>query len=220
MKSMQNTKGDKMRLCIVGNGCTRDMAPFHDPDALIWTTASVAQNLPRVDRIFEIHNGVYSADKLNSYGCPVEMKEVDPDVPASVRFPIEALYDMFGHIFNGSMEMILAYSWIMGYDCIELYGIDFATEEEVNRRMMFMYCKGRIEGMGGRVIISPGSQLVDVCNTYQYDTDDNVYLNDMIARASKQLQSDIQEASMLEKRIEGYRGALQVANEIKRRNLW
>lgn len=209
-----------MRLCIVGNGCTRDHAPFDDLDALIWTTASVAQNLPRVDRIFEIHDGVYPADKLNSFGCPVMMKEENPEIQASQRFPIEALYDMFGHIFNGSMEMILAYSWIMGYDCIELYGIDFATEEEVNRRFMFMYCKGKIEGMGGRVLISPGSQLVDVCKTYQYDPDDNYYLSDMVNRASAQLQADIQECSILEKRIEGYKGALQVAREIKRRNLW
>jgi hypothetical protein len=148
------------------------------------------------------------------------MKEENPEIQASQRFPIEALYDMFGHIFNGSMEMILAYSWIMGYDCIELYGIDFATEEEVNRRFMFMYCKGKIEGMGGRVLISPGSQLVDVCKTYQYDPDDNYYLSDMVNRASAQLQADIQECSILEKRIEGYKGALQVAREIKRRNLW
>jgi hypothetical protein len=217
---MRNTKGDKMRICIVGNGCTRDKAPFDDLTAEIWTTASVAQNIPRVTRIFEIHDGVYPADKLNSYGCPIMMKEVDPEVQASERFPIEALYEMFGHIFNGSIEMILAFSWIMGYDCIELYGIDFSSEAEINRRMMFMYCKGKIEGMGGRVLISPGSHLIDVCETYQYDTNGHIYLDDMVNRVSTNLQEDIQAASMLEKRIDGYRGALQVANEIKRRNLW
>jgi hypothetical protein len=187
---------------------------------LIWTTASVAQNIPRVDRVFEIHDGVYPAEKLNGFNCPIMMKEVDALIPLSERFPIEELYDMFGHIFNGSMEMILAFSWLMGYNTIELYGIDFATDDEVNRRMMFMYCKGKIEGMGGRVIISPGSQLIDVCKTYQYDPDDNFYLTDMINRASTLLQSDMQESALLEKRIEGYRGALQVAKEIKRRNLW
>lgn len=209
-----------MRLCIVGNGVTRDKAPFDDKEALIWTTGSVAQNIPHVDCIFEIHDGVYTAEKLNSYGCVIMMKEENPEIMLSRKFPINDLYELFGHVFNGTMTMILAYAWAMGYNDIELYGIDFSSEEEINRRLMFMYVKGRIEGMGGRVLISPGSHLVDVCRTYQYDPDDCAYIDDAVRKASEQLNLDKQEAAQLDARISYCNGILEAAKIIKRRNLW
>lgn len=209
-----------MRLCIVGNGVTRDQAPFDDMECEIWTTASVAQNIPRVTRIFEIHDGIYPSDKLNSFGCPVMMKEESNEIPSSEVFPIDDLKEMFGPVFNGTISMILAYSWLMGYNTIELYGIDFSSEDEINRRMMFMYVKGRIEGMGGRVIISPGSHLVDVCRTYQFDANDCAYLDDMCKKASDQLQSDTISTTQLGERMAYCKGILEASKIIRRRNLW
>lgn len=208
------------KLCIVGNGVTRDLAPYFDHEALIWTTASVAQNIPRVDCVFEIHDGVYDAAFLTKFDCTVMMKSKDPKIKKSEKFPLDKLIYHFGSVFNGTISMILAYAWIAGYRDVWLYGVDFSTEEEINRRMMFMYVKGMFEGKGGAVHISPGSHLTDKCLIYQYDKSDSVYLTDMQKKLSGQLAADEEMQKQITARTYYARGALDTIATMEKRMLW
>lgn len=174
------------RLCIVGGGVTRLRAPYKT-DALIWSTMSVGQELPRVDAVFELHNGLYSAEQLNRVGCEVLSRETLPDVPKSKRFPIEKLIEKYGKRFNGTVVMILGYAGLMGFKEIELYGVDMVNEAEYSRRNAFYLMLGILEGHGVKVRIPEGGYLPLEWSTYMYEDSGLEWLEDTKAKAKAQI---------------------------------
>lgn len=174
------------RLCIVGGGVTRLKAPYKS-DAIIWSTMSVGQELPRVDLVFELHNGSYTDEQLNRVGCDVFAKEILPGVPKSKRFPIEKLIEKYGKRFNGTVVMMLGYAGLMGFKEIELYGVDMATEAEYARRNAFYLVMGILEGQGVKITIPGGGYLPTEYATYMYEETCLEWLEDTKHRAQVQL---------------------------------
>lgn len=205
------------RLCIVGGGSTRLRAPFDDKDAVIWSTFSVGQEIPRVDACFEIHDGVYSAEKLNALGCLIYTKEYDIRIRNSRRFPIEKLIDRFGRRFNGTVVMILAFAFLEGYRDIELYGCDFSSEAELSRRNFFYWMMGHLSALGCRITIPDGGLLRDECATYSYEPESRDYITYIRDKLDRQTANDEQSLfTMFERR--GYaKGVRETLNQIERR---
>lgn len=172
------------RLAIVGGGVTKDKAPYDDPNVVIWSTASVGLHLPRVDAIFELHDGVFPDEDLDAAGCYVWMRKKTPGVKMSVEFPIDELIARFGHRFNGTVIMMLGLAAIRGYKDIELYGVDFSSDDERERRVMFMRLVGYLDALGYKITFAPGGFLVDDCPTYMYEDDGLTYLRETRKRAT------------------------------------
>jgi hypothetical protein len=173
------------KLVIVGGGVTKDRAPYKS-DAVIWSTASVGQELPRVDACFELHDGVYGPELLNKINCTIYMKEASKEVPKSVRFPIEKLVSKYGRRFNGTMVMMLAFAHMEGFKEIEIYGIDFNSDEEPGRKMMFLWMMGYLTALGISLRIADGSYLMDTCPTYSYEDNGRAYLDAMKSAVKNQ----------------------------------
>jgi hypothetical protein len=153
-----------LKLAIVGGGNTMMDAPFHDKEYEIWTTASVSKALPRVDIIFEFHDGNALQDK--------SVYEKAGEVITKKEYPIDEITYKYGEIFNSSMTMILAYAIEMDYTDIELYGIDNALDDEYAKyRPQFLYLLGYARGMGISVIVSAGSLLMSNVRRYGYERD-------------------------------------------------
>ena len=163
-----------VKIALVGNGLTRDSAPFNDRSWQIWTTGSVAKILPRANEVFDIHgDGVQPDDVLNGLDVwSIWLKEKRETIHRSQTFDIERLIDRFGKIFNCSMTMMLAEAIRRNADKIALYGVDFAEGYEPEFRVTFVYLLGIARGMGIDVDISPGSLLFGDYHTYQYDAPD------------------------------------------------
>lgn len=159
------------RLCLVGSGITRDDAPFNDPNAVIWSTASVAVELPHTHLAFEMHNDRYTPEHLNSLKVDAFMlMKPMPTVHDSQRLPIEKLEEKYGKIFPGSMSMMLAWAAFKGWKKVYLYGIDLVTETEYGKqRPFFLYLMGFLRGQGMEIVVSEGSGLEDECPTYIQD---------------------------------------------------
>lgn len=202
-------------LSLVGGGVTKMRAPF--ASSVVWSTASVAKTLPRCDAAFELHDGVFSAGELNA--MPVAgfyLRDERKDVRNSRRFPIEELEKRFGKVFNGTVVMMLAFAHMQGYRDITLYGVDFASPDEVARRAFFMYVMGKIEGMGSTVGISSGSHLVKECPTYQYDDAGDDYLRDIEERAREQMDADERAMDGLKARTAYMRGVIDTLAKTRR----
>lgn len=153
-----------MKLAIVGGGNTMLDAPFDDASFEIWTTASVAKGLPRVDIIFEFH------DK-EAMQAPEVYKKAEK-VITKREYPIDSMAFKYGEIFNSSMTMILAYAIDQDYTDIELYGIDNALDDEYAKyRPQFLYLLGFARGMGIDIKISNGSLLFPNVKRYGYERD-------------------------------------------------
>jgi hypothetical protein len=153
-----------MRLAIVGGGNTMLRAPYADMTYDIWTTASIAKDLPRVSRIFEFHD--------SDARQPEAVYEKATDVMYRDDFPVHELEKKYGKIFPSSMNLILAYGMELGYKHITLYGVDMAQDSEYARfRPSFLYLVGYARGAGVTVEISEGSALMAPERTYCYEYD-------------------------------------------------
>ena len=155
------------RIALVGNGATtRDSDGF---DGEIWTTASVAKILPRVDRIFELHvvtDPSYDAARMNGYKCPVMMNGPHPDIHLCEDLRIDFLVEEYGPIFQFSFDYMMAFAYIQAFEYgehieITTYGIDLTTDMEYNKfRQSFYYWIGFLRGAGIPVNISQGSAIL------------------------------------------------------------
>jgi len=198
------------KIAIVGNGLTRDRAPFDDDTYEIWTTGSVAPMLPRVTDIYDIHtdDAIQPIDKLNIPGARVWMQDEREDVPMSRVFPIYHLEDRFGKVFNCSMTMMLGKA-ILEADEIRIYGVDFAEGYEPAYRVTFVYLLGLARGMGVNVYIEPGSLVFHDWPTYQYDMSDPVE-----SKIKENLAAWRRDIDSLESRAQYLRGATEAASQI------
>jgi hypothetical protein len=150
---------DKVRrIALVGNGATTRASDNFEGE--IWTTASVAKILPKIDRVFEVHK-VYDAARLNGYGCPILMDGPHPDVKHCVDLRIDELVATHGPLFQFSYDYMLAYALEEGIKDISLFGIDLATDDEYEHmRLSFYYWIGMLRGSGATVRVSEGSAIL------------------------------------------------------------
>ena len=205
------------RLCIVGGGVTKDKAPFNDPEAIIWSTASVGLGLPRCDAIFEIHDNAFKPEDLNKSSAIIYMKDKREDVPNSERFPIDLLEAAYGKRFNGTVVMMLAYAGLRNYENIELYGVDFSSDDEYARRNMFYWMMGYLSAQGYKIEICPGGYLKDTCATYAYEVEDNQFIADIKKRMSEQVEEDEKIMDGLVKRKWYVKGVFDTLDKVGRR---
>ena len=207
-----------MKLAIVGGGVTKDKAPYSDANYVIWSTASVGLGLPRCDAIFELHDGIFPADELNKSPAIIYMKQVTEDVPNSITFPIENLVHKYGKHFNGTVVMMLAFAYMQGYNDIELYGIDFSSDDEYSRRNQFYYMMGYLSALGVKITVCPGGYMQDTCTTYMYEDDGLTYLRQIKKGAAEQLAQDDENIKALAERKAYMRGVSDTIARFERRN--
>lgn len=136
-------------LAIVGShSATRGLAPYDDPTVEIWLFNESAQKpevYKRWDGLLQIHGQeVYSSpanwvnkdhwewlQKDHGPGKKIWMQEVDPRVPNSVRYPIEAILEMTPYKYlRSSPAMALALAIHLGYEHILLYGSELSSNTE------------------------------------------------------------------------------------------
>lgn len=150
---------DKIRrIALVGNGATTRASDNFEGE--IWTTASVAKILPRVDRVFEVHKE-YDAPRLNGYDCPIIMNGPHSDIKHCVDLGIGELVAEYGPIFQFSYDYMMAHAMEARIKDITLFGIDLATDDEYEHmRLSFYYWIGVLRGSGATVRVSEGSAIL------------------------------------------------------------
>jgi len=135
-----------------------------------------------MDAVFELHErDWYLKKETPSYQeyeewlklehpFPIYMQEVDPGIPASVRYPLEAVCstllggfyrgDEPGRFFKSSVDYMLALAALRNYDRVELLGIEAetGTEYEYQREGMSFWI-GLLLGRGIEVYLPPTCKL-------------------------------------------------------------
>lgn len=129
---------------------TRGEFDFSRQDCDVWVFNEAAAQgwVKRADAVFQMHlpaiwRNPHNRNDKNHYAWlssgntpPVYMMEVYPDVPRSVRYPIEdvqkALLSNFNHpkYFTSSVCYALALAIYLGYRRIEMYGVEMETGTE------------------------------------------------------------------------------------------
>lgn len=95
---------------------SRALVPVDDPTWEVWGLNQLYRHLPRADRWFDIHMnwneevvpGTDYVGWIRGCGIPFYMAERQPNLPTSVRYPIERLVAKFGDYFTSTIAFMLA----------------------------------------------------------------------------------------------------------------
>lgn len=124
---------------------TRAEFDFNRTDCDIWLFNEAVSNntFPRADAVFQMHEEAIWRNPENrndpkhfawlntQTGTPVYMQEEYPDVPKSVRYPLEEVVDKFKvSYFTSSVAYAIALACYMRYKRIEIYGVEMETNTE------------------------------------------------------------------------------------------
>lgn len=107
----------RMNIAICGfASSSRGFAPVNDPNWEIWGLNQLYRHMPRADRWFDIHK-VWNAETvpnedyggwIKECGIPFYMYATEPDMPTTVRYPIERLCAKFNDYFTSTIAYMLA----------------------------------------------------------------------------------------------------------------
>lgn len=150
-------------------------APFADPSWEVWAHNSLPPRSiewGRVDRVFDLHPPhVFQAKQkcgrrdyygwLKSLTVPVYMQDRYPEIPASVRYPIERIRAEWPLVAFGSQTAyMIALALSEGVTHLGLYGIHYTAEpEREEQRMNAELWVGIAYGCGVHVVIPEGCPI-------------------------------------------------------------
>jgi len=208
--------GWKKRLAIVGFADSKKDAPYDDPSWEIWGLNDLHNSIPRWTRWFDIHTfdninedvklGRSPADKCGIGGlarlsCPVYMQDKIPEVPNSVKFPLEEILETFKgrsgeRYFTNSVSYMIAYALYEGlvsgrqWDEIHIYGVDMAVGVEyIAQRPSCEYWIGIAEGMGVKVFIPVASDLNKCAFLYGFEAKKQKAFETKVQEGLKSIES-------------------------------
>lgn len=231
------------RVAIVGFADTRSDAPFADPSWEIWGLNDLHAHIPRYDRWFDIHDrsnidldvttGRADPNKcgiggLKSLNVPVYMQDRFEDIPNSVKFPLEAITKKFGNYFTNSISFMIALALFEGYEEIGIWGVDMAVGKEyVKERPSVEHMIGLAQGMGVKVFIPDGCDLLKSRFIYGFQSKEQSAFNLKIASARTgmeervntlrmQEQQTLQQLRSIQDALQQYNGALGFMAEINK----
>lgn len=221
-----------MKLAIVGaEEKTRGNAPWDDESFDIWLVNEWAMSswCRRFTATLDVHwPQIYTDPKYDrgtgywkwlreKRGKPVYMQDVDPDIPDSVKFPLQEINAEFLSTlkyenrpvknFRTSMSFCLALAMYQGYDQIDFYGIELAGNEFKGQRANFAFWVGVAAGRKVKINLHCSRGVFDG-PLYGYEgfmKTNSSY--DYIVGITQQMEEKKRELNMME-------GALLLANQM------
>ena len=174
-------EGTREKLAIVGfASATRDSAPYDDPAWDIVGLNALFRFIPRADLWADIHEnwdepgtnpeGVDYSGWMRDCGIPVLMNQVRPELPTSVRQPIERMIELGADYFTSTVAELIAWGIHQGYKEIGLWGIDLivGTEYEVQKACAEFWL-GVAHGRGVTVRLPDQCALLKHSHRYGYE---------------------------------------------------
>jgi hypothetical protein len=165
----------------------------------------------RWDAMFQIHNKAVYQNPANQndpkhwewlqqeHGRPIYMQEVDPDVPDSLKYPLDEICEKYlGNIkmvkdgkeydfryFTSTFPYALALAIHLGYETIEIYGVELSNGTE------YIYQRNCFTGW--MMLASQHAKIKMHCGWSMYDDPMYGYEGDRIALELEFFKTDVKE---------------------------
>ena len=176
-----------IKLAIVGSHTdTRGLAPFDDPNYEVWVLneAPQAEWCKRWDVSFQMHlpklykslenfsNKKHWEWLQQKRDKPIYMQEVDPEVPDSVKYPLESIQIRIPRAqLTSTPAMMLALGIFLGYERIETWGVTIISNTEYTYQAPgWRYWVGYADGYGVKLILHSGNEMFET-KLYGYEGD-------------------------------------------------
>ena len=159
---MRDYQKKKDKVIMVGKGygwweCPRDPQNEYE----VWGINDLIMRKTDIDLMFNVHlledyckADMAGVEFANALGIPIIMPKEYPDLPMSIRFPLEEIMKEFDtDYFMTGIAYMLAYAIYKGYKQIDCYGINMrgADEKYKNARACVEYWIGIAKGRGIKV---------------------------------------------------------------------
>jgi len=183
-------KTTRKKVAICGTAPSIAGAPFNDEEFDIWGVAHnlFLQNVTRLDVIFELHKkDIWMKDNAPYHRFPnatIFFQEKDEKFPNSMRYPVEDMLRKYvvnegfpgqAPYCSSSLPFMVFAALEMGYEEIHFYGIHLAmTEEYFYQRPCLEYWIGVAKGMGKKVFMAQGADLLKFAYIYGYQEQDGL----------------------------------------------
>ncbi len=174
----------RKKVAIVGFATnTLHLVPWNDPTFELWGLNQGYLHMHRrADRWLEMHQHEATADVrdpnylawLQSVrDFPIYMIQTHPEIPCSVRFPIEQAIAFGGRdYFTSTPAFMLALAALEGFEEIHLYGINLAIGDEYFfEKACAEWWIGFLEGRGIKIYVPAASSLLKQHRRYGYAID-------------------------------------------------
>lgn len=181
------------KIAIIGKcSNTRERAPIRDNSWEKWGLAW--DPLPVCHRYFEIHENWWNfkADPVEAgyhkrwmqgQVVPVYMLKKEPEIPTSVRYPMEQVADLIGRTRHGTPYLESSISYMMALALLELWdddkparigiwGCDLSVDSEyAYQRPNMEYLIGLARGRGIHVFVPAENAILSPCRHVPYGFD-------------------------------------------------
>lgn len=129
----------------------------YEAEGTTWVVSSVfkSMNPDKVDLIFQMHKSEVWEPWL-----PEEFKRVITGTLGPYRmYPVKQMLEKYGPVFGSSISWMIALAIEEGYQKINIFGCDMASQEEyIYQRDTFFYFCGRAEALGIQICIPEDSR--------------------------------------------------------------
>lgn len=170
---------------MLGTSNTLKEAPFGDKSFEFWALNDMYAMIPtdNITRWFDIHlrhridvyharvSGKNHIEELKALTIPIYMQEQHDDIPTSVKYPLEEMIKHFGRdYFQSTLDFMIALALHEGFNEIHIYGVNMAVNEEyAYQRPSMTYWLGRAEGMGVKIVLPEGCDILKQYFRYGYE---------------------------------------------------
>lgn len=204
--------GPDRKIALIGYAPNVRFAPWHDPTVEIWGLNDQPWTMPRIDVLFEIHRpDVIKAeghwDRLKEFPKPIYMQDQYPDIPTSIRYPMELVTKEFQvpgtdrAFLTCSASLMLAVAILSKPKPkrIDIYGIDMAQDTEYShQRPSCEFFLGCAFGAGIEISVQHSSDLLKAPFVYGFEDQKQSSLQAQASERRKWL-SDMMNAKMAER---------------------
>lgn len=231
------------KLCIVGCADSKAFVPFDRKDEFeFWGVNNLYLTLPGpYTRWFDLHTFGYDPvrriwlrrgqvdfrgqpvnkyiEQLNELNMPVYVQKPFPALPNGVIYPISEVLQKFGDYFTNTISYMLALGIMEGFKEIHIYGVDMAVDTEYFwQRPSCEYMIGFARGQGIGVYLPDECDLLKTRFLYGFHEIMELKFTKKL-KAMKQAMIQRREkamakATMHQKQLEQYNGALSAAQEM------
>lgn len=218
------------RVAIVGSHpCGRNLVPWGDMDIKIWVfnAGAIMDWCKRADVVFEMHPAGEYTNPLNEnseywnnflqkqMAADIYMQDIDVRIPKSKKYPFDGIVKKYlknfrrggevNRYFTSSPCYAIALALYLGYDTIDIYGIEMETNSEyIYQRDGVGLWVGIALGVGANINITKNTTMFSA-SLYGYDDDHNIITRETFEENANAIQREFDEAS---KKLEFSKGRL------------
>lgn len=161
------------QLSIAGNYTGIHEHPVFRGDSEVWVFNGPGMALPRCDLVFQMHLecdwGDYGKMWMeNNTEIPVMMRELRQDIPMSVQYPFEKVFEMLEGVivkgeplqyFTSTIAWAIALAVLQKRPRVQVIGIELKEAEYIKQKDCFTFWVGFAAGRGTKLEIDCAEEI-------------------------------------------------------------